>query len=67
MNEIKLAERPKTCSTCAHRHWDRCLLSGFYLEIERKFPVVCGAQFSGWVQREPLLKRFQFWLYKESK
>jgi len=39
------------------------MLSGYYIETERKFPSVCGADFRGWQQREPLLRRVQAWLY----
>lgn len=62
--------RPRTCSTCAHRSGSvkhgRCMLSGFYVEVERKHPTACGEDFAGWVQREPLLKRIRAWLYVES-
>lgn len=60
--------RPRTCATCAHRvgltfSFGRCALSGYYLEIERKVPTVCGRGFEGWQLREPLLRRVQAWLY----
>ncbi len=41
----------------------RCMLSGYYIETERKYPTVCGRNFEKWTQREPLLRRVQAWLY----
>lgn len=63
---------PKTCRTCAHRSGfsmdlGRCMLSGYYLETERKFHTVCDADFSGWVQREPLSVRIKRVFYAVSE
>ena len=60
--------RPRTCATCAHRQgwtfeFGTCGLSGYYLSTERQFPTVCGEDFKGWRQREPLLRRVQAWIY----
>ena len=59
--------RPRTCRTCAHRngtlHFGRCMRTGYYLETERRFPQLCGKDFEGWVQREPLTRRIAAWLY----
>lgn len=58
--------RPRTCATCAHKDgWlmPTCMLSGYCTTTERKFPTVCGKDFAGWQQREPLLRRVQAWLY----
>ena len=68
VGQVERPVRPRTCSTCAHRSgsigfFRRCMLSGYYIETERKFPSVCGADFRGWQQREPLLRRVQAWLY----
>ena len=41
----------------------RCMLSGFYIETERKYPTICGVDFNGWQQRESLLRRVKAWLY----
>ena len=63
--------RPKTCATCAHRvgslnfHYATCDLSGVYCSVARQYPARCGVEFKGWVQREPLLERVKFWLYKK--
>lgn len=54
---------PKTCRTCAHRTEGKCMASGYYTEVERKFPTVCGKDFSAWIKRESLLQRFKNWLY----
>jgi hypothetical protein len=60
--------RPRTCATCAHRNgsmqWGKCMLSGSYIEVERKYPARCGKGFSGWVQRETLMARVRRWLYE---
>lgn len=66
MNTYVIAEqnsRPRTCSTCAHRAGSWCNLSGYYREIERKYPSRCGAGFEGWVPRESLLVRLKNWLW----
>lgn len=59
--------RPKTCGTCTHRSggmtFGTCMLSGVHITTERKYPTVCGVDFSGWRRREPLLRRVQAWLY----
>lgn len=59
--------RPRTCATCAHRSgtmmFGKCMLSGYYLDVERRNPSVCGQDFERWRQREPLLRRVQAWLY----
>lgn len=58
--------RPRTCATCAHRAGlviPTCMLSGYYTSTERTYPTVCGRNFAGWQQREPLLRRVQAWLY----
>lgn len=66
-NSTDQPARPKTCATCAHRSGTlasgTCMLSGFYLTTERKYQSACGADFQGWVQREPLLRRVKAWLY----
>lgn len=61
--------RPRTCATCAHRNgpmkFGTCMLSGFFIETERRYPSVCGAGFENWTKREPLLRRLRAWLYAE--
>ena len=63
---VERVVRPRTCGTCAHRSggmiFGRCMLSGFYIETERKYPTICGVDFKGWQQREPLLRRVKAWL-----
>jgi hypothetical protein len=54
---------PKTCATCAHKQFTTCMLSGYSVTTERKYPSVCKSDFSGWVPRMPLLKRIATWLY----
>lgn len=56
--------RPKTCATCAHRSMWVCRLSGCLMSTERQFPTVCGQDFSGWVQREPLFDRIAFAIWR---
>lgn len=67
MDEAGKTQRPRTCETCAHRSggmlYGKCMLSGFFVETERKFPMACGKDFEGWIQRESLLQRFKAWLY----
>lgn len=66
-----MSERPKTCATCAHNSgglpYGKCMLSGYSMRVERQYPTLCGVDFKGWVQREPLLARFKFWLFKEAE
>jgi hypothetical protein len=54
---------PHTCSTCAHKRFSKCLLSGFYIEVERSHPTVCGRNFEGWKRKLGLIERIKFWLY----
>jgi hypothetical protein len=66
MNAYVITEqnnRPRTCRTCAHRSGSRCNLSGFYMEVERKYPSKCGVYFEGWAPRESLLTRLKNWLW----
>ena len=63
---VEREARPRTCSTCAHKDgWmmPTCMLSGFGTLTERRYPTVCGKDFDGWQQREPLLRQVQAWLY----
>lgn len=41
----------RTCSTCGHQDGDRCMLSGFYCETERRYPDKCGIDFKGWIPK----------------
>ncbi len=54
-------DRPKTCATCAHRNGSMkfgiCMKSGFFLTSERKYPINCDKDFSGWVLREGFATR----------
>lgn len=50
---------PKSCSTCEHRSFGKCMLSGFYLTVERQFPTECGRDFQGWVKRRSLIQRLK--------
>lgn len=54
---------PKSCSTCEHRsgtmYFGKCMLSGFYLTVERQYPTVCGKDFQGWVKRRSLVQRLK--------
>lgn len=52
---------PKTCSTCAHRYFGKCMRSGCYIEVERKYQLICGINFDGWVRRPGLLTRLCGW------
>ena len=66
MNTYVIAEqnsRPRTCRTRAHRSLDRCNFSGFYIEVERKYPSRCGTGFEGWFPRESLFVRLKNWLW----
>jgi hypothetical protein len=58
--------RVRTCATCAHRSGSVdsgvCILSGYYITTERKYPSTCGAQFEGWAPKESLLFRVRAWL-----
>lgn len=60
-----MSMKPKTCGNCAHRKSDRCGASGYFVEVQRKYPSnACDKDFSGWLARESLLTRFKNWLYK---
>lgn len=64
---MKEQSRPKTCATCAHcAGWpislSKCMKSGFYAEVERKYPKVCDEDFSGWVERESIFRRVKAWI-----
>ena len=61
-----MKEIPKTCSTCAHKKGDKCMLSGYYAETERKYPTLCGVDFSGWTQKLGIIDKFLLW-FKQSK
>jgi hypothetical protein len=60
-----MTDIPKSCRTCARRDWDRCNLSGYYCEVERKFPQVCGKDYKGWVQRLGWFRRIKFFFLGE--
>ncbi len=56
-------DAPRTCKTCAHRNggmsYGICMLSGCYIETERKYPARCGVNFERWVPRPSLLQRLR--------
>lgn len=53
---------PKSCSTCEHRSWNRCMYSGFYCEVERRYPCACGRDFRAWQPRLGIMQRVVFWI-----
>lgn len=62
--------RPKTCRTCARRTFGtfdgaECEYSGMYCSTERKFGIMCGPTYKGWVEREGLIVRLSNWLFGE--
>ncbi len=77
MNNLKLVEEGKTyiavsevraCRTCAHKDDKKCMLSGYYIETERKYASRCGVNFQGWEQRPPrkgLFTRVKEYFYGE--
>lgn len=50
----------KSCSTCEHRKGSDCMLSGYHIKDERRYPTVCGTKFEGWVKRLSLIERIKF-------
>lgn len=56
---------PRTCATCAHRIGGfgngKCAFSGYYLEVERKYPTICGRNFEGWKKRQGIFVRIRDW------
>ena len=68
MKNLKLVEQGKTyeviteirtCKTCGHKKRDKCMLSGYYIETERKYPTKCGTNFDGWIQSPPKIGIFK--------
>jgi hypothetical protein len=51
----------RTCSTCGHKSWSICMLSGYSCTVERKIPTICGKNFEGWVLK-PKKIGFKNWL-----
>lgn len=52
----------KNCNTCAHRRginfeYAKCMKSGYYCIIERRYLDVCDINFSAWEQRPSLIQR----------
>lgn len=59
---------PRTCVNCGYRRgsvkYGVCLLSGKYPDMTRTFNKdLCNANFSGWIPRPGLLRRFLSWLW----
>ncbi len=53
---------PKTCATCAHKSFQTCRKTGFYIGTQRKYPTGgCDEGFSGWTLRLGLIERVKFW------
>ncbi len=55
----------KSCSTCDRRIGDRCNVTGYYIETERKYPRdgACDIDFSRWEPRRGAIQRFKDWLF----
>lgn len=53
----------KSCKTCDRRDWQICNVTGFYYEVERKFPnkSPCGIEYKCWVPRRGFFKRIRDW------
>ena len=55
----------RNCLTCGHRKggfdYGKCMLSGYYCAIERRYPTMCGDNFDGWIPR-PKRKGLKQWL-----
>lgn len=57
-----MSKIPKSCSTCEHRSYGRCMYSGFHCDVERKYPDMCGRDFDAWQPRLGVMQRIVFWL-----
>ncbi len=54
---------PCSCSTCEHRKWYKCTLSGYRCSTERKYPTRCRHDYKGWKPRLGLFARLEMFFY----
>jgi hypothetical protein len=46
----------RTCSTCGHKLNNMCMLGGYAIIYERRYPTKCGQNFENWTPKPPRIR-----------